>query len=332
VVVGLVGANDSLRPVVERQMEARPIDAVSPGNVVDAADHARAAVAQLRLEGSSAVVGSGVIYRSDGYMLTSAAVVGSAVSVRVTLDNGRELTGRVVGAHAETDVAVVKIEGEGPFPTVVLGSALDLRVGQQAIAIGCPLEMAGAPSVTVGIISALHRSVRRGAGGDKLFDLIQTDTRVPAGWPGGALLDSSGSVVGITTAVGSTPSALGGFGFAIPIDLARQVADQLLTSGRVTMVWLGVQGGDLDWVSASGLEVPGGALVGEVMSGSPADGAGLAPDDVILAMDGIPVTSMDQLVVALRQHRAGDSIRLDVMRDHERLSVTVVLTERPTPA
>ena len=109
------------------------------------------------------------------------------------------------------------------------------------------------------MISALHRSVPRGDGG-MLFDMVQTDARVPTGWPGGALLDSSGSVIGITTSVGTTVAGAGGFGFAVPIDLARSVADQLITTGRVTGVWLGVQGGDLDWVTAAGLEVPGGAL------------------------------------------------------------------------
>ena len=182
VTVGLVGVND-LRPAVERQMEPRPIDAVTTG-VVDVADRARAAVAQVRLAGTSTVVGSGIIFRSDGHMLTSASVVGTAGSVRVRLDSGRELTGRVLGSDPDTDIAVIKIDGDGPFPTAILGTAQDLRVGEQVIAIGCPVELVGGPSVTVGVISALHRSVPRGEGG-MLFDLIQTDARVPTGWPGG---------------------------------------------------------------------------------------------------------------------------------------------------
>jgi len=331
IVVGLVGAN-RIRPVVERRMEPRPIDAVMPGGVVDVADRARAAVAQVRLDGSATVVGSGVIFRSDGHMLTSASVVGSATFLRVMLDSGREVTGRVVGTDPDTDTAVVKLDGDGPFPTAVLGTADDLRVGQQAVAMGWPVGLVGGPSVTVGVISALHRSLRREASGGMLFDMVQTDARVPTGWPGGALLDSSGSVIGITTAVGSTDTGTGGFGFAIPIDLAYTVADQIIATGRVTNVWLGVQGDDLDWVSAAGLQVPGGAMVGEVKTGSPAHRAGLSDHDVILALDGVPVTSMGQLVAALRQHRPGDAVLVDIMRDQQPMSMVVVLVERPPPA
>ena len=344
IVVGLVGANP-IRPIVERQMEPRPIDAVMPGGVVDVADRARAAVAQVRLDGSSTVVGSGVIFRSDGHMLTNASVVGPAMFVRVMLDGGREVTGRVLGSDPDTDTAVVKLDGDGPFPTAVLGTADDLKVGQQAVAMGWPVGLTGGPSVTVGVISALHRSVRRTASGGMLFDMIQTDARVPTGWPGGALLDSAGSVIGITTSMGTIGSATaelaavgtagaenGGFGFAVPIDLAHAVADQIITTGRVTGVWLGVQGGDLDFVSAARLEVPGGAMVGEVKTGSPAHEAGLWDHDVIVALDGAPVTSMGQLVAALRRHRPGDVVRVDIVRDQQPMSIVVVLVERPAPA
>jgi len=331
VAVGLLGTNDRITPAVERLMEPRPIDAVtSPGDVGAGADRTRAAVVQLRADGKPTVVGSGVIFRSDGHMLTVASVVGKAKSVRVTLDSGRELAGRVVGSDPDTDIAVVKIDGDGPFPTAVLGTASDLRVGQQAIAIGCPVELVGGPSVTVGVISALHRSVPRDTDGGMLLDMVQTDARVSTGWPGGALLDSSGSVVGITTAAGQ--NGAGGFGFAIPIDLARSVAEQLITTGRVTGVWLGVQGNDLDWVAAARLDVVGGVMVGQVMSGSPAGRAGLADSDVIVGLDGAPVTSMGQLVVALRRHQPGDVVTLEIMRDDQRMSMAVELVERPTPA
>jgi len=330
VAVGLLGSNEHIRPVVERLMEPRPIDNVSTG-VVDVADRARAAVTQLHLDGSSAVIGSGVIFRSDGHLLTSAAVVGTASSVRVRLDSGRELPGHVVGVDPDTDIAVIKIDGDGPFPTAVMGTARDLRIGQQAIAIGCPVEVMGGPSVAVGVISALHRSVPRGSG-SMLLDMVQTDARVPSGWPGGALLDSSGSVIGIATAAGSTGPGTVGSGFATPIDLARAVADQLIADGRVTTVWLGVKGGDLDGGTAAALDLTGGAVVGEVMGGSPAERIGLAPLDTIVGLDGAAVSSMSQLVVALRQHHPGDVVRLDIVRDHQRMSMVVALTERPTKA
>ncbi|HEX7276512.1 MAG TPA: trypsin-like peptidase domain-containing protein, partial [Acidimicrobiales bacterium] len=280
--------------------------------------------------------GSGFILSPDGYILTNNHVVEGANRVNVVLADKREFEARVIGRDPNTDVAVVKIDGDGPFPTAVLGTANGLRVGEQAIAIGCPVELAGGPSVTVGIISALHRSVPRATGG-MLFDLVQTDTRVPAGWPGGALLDSSGSVVGITTSVGAagttgTGAEGGGFGFAVPIDTARAVADQLITTGRVTTVWLGVKGGDLDGVTATALDLTGGVLVGEVMVGSPAAGVGVSPLDTIVGLDGVAVTSMSQLVIALRQHQPGDTVCLDIVRDHQRMSMAVVLTERPTQA
>ncbi len=334
VTVGLVGTGEQLRPAVERQMEPRPIDAVSTG-VVDVAAQAREAVVQLRLGGTSTVVGSGVIFRSDGHLLTSAAVLGTASWVRVRFDSGREVTGRVLGTDVATDLAVIKLDGSGPFPSAVLGSSGDLRVGEQAVAIGCPIELVGGPSVTVGMISALHRSVPLGGGG-MLFDLIQTDARVPTGWPGGALLDSSGSVIGITTSAGTsagtTATATGGFGFAIPIDQARFVADQIVTTGRVAHVWLGVKGGDVEEATAAALDVTGGAVVGAVMTGSPAEQVGLSPYDTIVAVDGVAVASMDQLVVALRRHRPGDTVHLDIVRDHVPMSMAVVLTERPTSA
>jgi len=331
VAVGLLGTNDQLRPVVERLMEPRPIDSEGPADIAAAADRARAAIVRLRIDGSSTVVGSGVVFRSDGHVLTSASVVAGVATVGVTLDSGREITGRVIGSDPATDTAVVKIDDDGPFPTAVLGTAGDLRVGQQAIAIGCPVELVGGPSVTVGVISALHRSVQ-GADGGMLLDMVQTDARVPTGWPGGALLDSSGSVVGITTSVGTTGTGSGGFGFAIPIDLARSVADQLISAGRVTAVWLGIEGDALDWVAAARLEVPGGVLVEKIMTASPAARAGIEASDVIVSVQAAAVTSMGQLVAALRQHRPGDRVTLDIMRDNRRMSMVVVLVERPVPA
>ncbi len=336
VVVGLMGGNEQISPVVERLMEPRPVEVPATGDVAAVADRARAAVAQIRLDGRPTAAGSGVIFRSDGHLLTTASVVGRATTLRVRLDSGREVTGRVVGTDPETDVAVVKLDGNGPYPTAVLGTSTDLRVGQQTIAIGCPIDLAGVelvggPSVTVGMISALHRSVRLGPDGGTLFDMVQTDARVPTGWPGGALLDSSGSVVGITTSVGTHPSGTssgnssgGGFGFAIPIDLARSVADQLITDGRVTGVWLGVQGG--------GTGVFGGVVVAGVMAGSPAARAGLSADDEIVGVEGVPLSAMDELVVALRRYRPGDSVSVDVIRDQQPMSMVVVLVERPVPA
>lgn len=328
VLVGIIGTDEAI-PVVERQMEPRPIDAVASDDVVDVAAMTRPAVVQLRLESSSTASGSGVIFRSDGHLLTSASVLGTASVVRAVLEGGRELVGRVVGTDPDTDTAVVKLDGEGPFPVAVMGTSSDLRVGQQAIAVGWHGAAPGGASVTVGVISGLHRTIDAGEG-RALFDMVQTDTRVPFGWPGGALVDSAGSVIGITSAAGATLTGSGGFGFSVPIDVAHSVADQLIAHGRVIAVWLGVKGGDLDPRTAAALGLDGGALVGEVKVDSPAQRVGISAQDVIVGIDGVAITTMGQLVVALRRHRPGDTVQLEVVRDGgRRLFLPVVLEERP---
>jgi len=315
--------------VVERQVEPRSPGSNVPGPpVVAIAERSRAAIVQLQVEGDQGGgSGSGVIFRSDGHVLTNAHVVEGASTVKVVLSSGREVGARVVGADSETDSAVVKMEG-GPYPVAALGTAVDLKVGQTAIAIGSPLGLAGGPSVTVGVVSALHRRVRS-HGDTSLVDMIQTDAPIAPGSSGGSLLDGDGHVIGITTAIAVSDVGAEGLGFATPIDLARAVAEQLITSGHVTNVWLGVEGSDLDGVTANDLDIDGGALLGQVKDGSPAKAAGLSTRDVIVAVDGRPVASMGALVVALRMHRPHDKVQLEFVRDkaHRRASVTLV--ERP---
>ena len=298
------------------------------GDVVQIAERVRPAITQLKVEAGRTGSGSGVIFRSDGEVLTNAHVVEGATSVIVVLSNGRELRGQVVGTDADTDVAVVKIEG-GPFPTAELGSAADLKVGQQAIAIGSPLALSGGPSVTVGVVSALHRSVRTRNSTRILIDMVQTDAPIAPGSSGGALLDAGGRVIGITTAVALSDTGNDGFGFATTIDMARSAAEQLVATGKVVAVWLGVEGGDLDGATALDLHVDGGATVEKVKPDSPAERAGIAPRDIIVSMDGRPVTSLTMLVVGVRTHRPGDVVTLDVVRDREHHGMRVTVAERP---
>src|SRR5437667_282746 len=180
------------------------------------------------------------------------------------------------------------------------GSVADLKVGQPAIAIGSPLGLAGGPSVTVGVVSALHRRIEARSG-PPLLDMIQTDAPISPGSSGGALLDADGAVIGITTAVAVSEVGAEGLGFATPIDLARSAAEQLIATGKVVHVWLGVAGTDLDPDTAGDLHIDGGALVGQVVDGSPAAKAGLTARDVIVAVDGKTVTTMGALVVELRR-------------------------------
>jgi len=326
---GLTGGDGRGGRTVERQVMPRtPGSALAGGSVVEIAERSRSAIVQLRVEGDSgSASGSGVIFRSDGHVLTNAHVVEGATTVKVVLSNGREIGGRVIGADGETDSAVVKMDG-GPYQVATLGTAVDLKVGQTAIAIGSPLGLAGGPSVTVGVVSALHRRVRT-QGDSSLVDMIQTDAPIAPGSSGGSLLDGDGDVIGITTAIAVSDVGAEGLGFATPIDLARSVAEQLITSGHVTNVWLGIEGSDLDGTTANELDVDGGALLGQVKEDSPAKKAGLAVRDVIVAVDGRPVVSMGALVVALRGHLPGDKVDIEVVRDkgHHKLSVTLV--ERP---
>jgi S1-C subfamily serine protease len=329
VVAGGLGQRGSER-VIERQ--EMPVQTVSTGatggqSVVDIAQRVRPAITQIRVQGKDGdASGSGVLYRSDGHLLTNFHVIDGADAVKVVIDSGRELTASVIGSDPDNDVAVLKIDG-GPFPVATLGSAADLRVGQPAIAIGSPLGLAGGPSVTVGVVSALHRRLDTRAG-PPLLDMIQTDAPISPGSSGGALLDADGAVIGLTTAVATSDGAQG-LGFATPIDVARSSADQLIAGGKVVHVWLGIEGTDVDPTTAKDMSIEGGALVGRVVKDSPADKGGLQARDVIVAVDNQPVKTMGALVVALRGRSPGNTVSLDVRRGKDQKRMTVSLVERP---
>jgi S1-C subfamily serine protease len=300
--------------------------------VVEIADEVRPAIAKVRVEGAAgASSGSAVLYREDGHLLTNAHVVTGGDHVEVTLADGAAHTARVVGIDEVTDIAVLRIparpDGE-PHPTAVLGTAVDLAVGQPVVAIGSPLGLAGGTSVTTGVVSALGQEVE--AEGTSLLDMVQTDAAISPGSSGGALLDGTGAVIGITTAVAVTEVGLEGAGFATPVDVARSVGEDIITSGRAVHAWIGVQGSDLDRRTAGEIGVEGGARVERVVEASPADDAGVTPSDVIVAIEEEAVDSMSALVIALRERVPGDEIALDVVRDGERREVAVSLVERPS--
>lgn len=276
----------------------------------------RPAIAQLKVAAGGGG-GSGVMVRSDGELLTNAHVVGGNDAVTVVLAGGRELPGRVVGSDPDTDTAVVKVDG-GPYPVAELGNAGDLKVGQPAVAVG-------SAGVTAGVITALHRTAWTGSGSTVLLDMVQTDVAVAPGSSGGALVDAAGRVMGITTSDGTAA----GLGFATPIDIARGAAEQLMAMGTVVPVWLGVEVSDLEGSAATDLQLDGGAVVDKVRTDSPAERAGLTARDVIVGMDGHPVTSLGMLVGAVRTHRPGDVVALDVVRDGQHRAVKVTVGERP---
>ena len=328
IVAGGIGTRGTERVVEREEVPVRTVASTpATGSVVDIAQRVRPAITQIRVEGKQGdASGSGVLFQSDGHVLTNFHVIDGADAVKVVIDSGRELTAKVIGSDPENDVAVLKIDG-GPFPVAALGTAADLHVGQPAIAIGSPLGLAGGPSVTVGVVSALHRRLDT-QNGTPLLDMIQTDAPISPGSSGGALLDSEGAVIGLTTAVATSDGAQG-LGFATPIDIARSSADQLIAGGKVVHVWLGIEGTDVDPTTAKQMSIDGGALIGRVVQGSPADKSGLQTRDVIVGLDNQPVKSMGALVVALRTHRPGDAVSLDIRRGNDQRRMTVSLIERP---
>ena len=328
----LDGGDDRADPAVIRQAVtpvAAPVG--GSGSVVRIAEEVRPAIAEVRVEGDGAASsGSAVLYRDDGHLLTNAHVVADARSIDVSLADGSTHRARLVGSDEHTDIAVLRIpatpDGEA-YPTAVLGTAADLAVGQPVVAIGSPLGLAGGSSVTTGVVSALGREVE--AEGSSLLDMVQTDAAISPGSSGGALLDGTGAVIGITTAVAVSEVGAEGLGFATPVDVARSVAEDIITSGHAVHVWLGVQGSDLDRRSAEDLGVDGGARVEEVVEGSPAAEAGVTPSDVIVQVEDEAVASMSALVIALRQRDPGDAVALEVVRDGDRRQVVVDRVERP---
>ncbi|MEY2476674.1 MAG: hypothetical protein QOG87_1989 [Actinomycetota bacterium] len=316
------------RTVTHRSVEkeaALPVSATLRGNgsnpgIVEIAERVRPAIVQIEVEGAEGTgSGSGVLLRSDGHVLTNHHVIDGADKITVVMADGQERPGKLIGGDPDTDVAVVKVEGAS-HPTATLGSATNLKVGNQAIAIGSPLGLAGGPSLSVGVVSALGRQVDS-RDGPPLLDMIQTDAPIAPGSSGGALLDSTGAVIGITTAIAVSDVGAEGLGFATPIDIARDVAEQLITTGKVVHVWLGIEGEDATSNS--------GALVRKIRADSPAAKAGVKERDVITSVAGKPVTSMSALVVALRTRKPGQVVTISLSRDGKNLTVEATLVERP---
>ncbi|HEX4840897.1 MAG TPA: trypsin-like peptidase domain-containing protein, partial [bacterium] len=272
--------------------------------------------------------GSGVIVSPDGYILTNNHVVEGAQQIRVTLLSGKSYTARLVGADPFSDVAVVKVQPPERLSAAQLGNSGALRVGQLAVAIGNPFGLGH--TVTVGVVSALNRSIEReSAAGPNIENLIQTSAAINPGNSGGALADSAGMIIGINTAI--IPYAQG-IGFAIPIDAARAIMDQLIRSGRVTRPYVGITfGGDIDPGIANQYTLPidHGVLVREVSPGGPAAAAGLQSGDIIVAVDGKRINNWNEFIRELFSKRPGDRVRIEYFRESRRGTAEVTLGQRP---
>ena len=292
-------------------------------------------VAQVMEQGPFGMViprfasGSGVIIDAKGYILTNNHVIQEATSVTVTLDDSRQLDARVIGADRLSDLAVLKVDGE-LFPAADLADVSELRVGDWVIAIGNALALEGGPTVTVGVVSALGRTIDIQPG-IALYDLIQTDAIINPGNSGGPLLNLEGEVVGINTA-GIRGAQVGGIGFAINVDTVMLVAEELIEKGRVQWAFLGVGLNDLDPERAAeaGLGVREGVIVTGVLPEGPADKASIRAGDVIVGIDGEEVSTALELGKMLRLQRSvGEIVNVEVMREGERLTLQVTLGERP---
>jgi Do/DeqQ family serine protease len=270
-------------------------------------------------------LGSGVIISPSGYILTNQHVVEAADEIEVALPDGKRLPAKVVGNDPETDLAVLHIEAES-LPAITLGQAENLRVGDVVLAIGNPLGVG--QTVTMGIVSALHRT---GLRINTFENFIQTDAAINQGNSGGALVDASGSLVGINTAILSQSGGSIGIGFAIPVSTAKQVMEQLIATGAVTRGWVGVELQEVTPELAESFKLgsSAGVLVAGVQRGSPADRAGIKPGDIVVALDGNPVRdpdSMRGLIVALAP---GKQITLKLKRSGGELELPVQVGKRP---
>ncbi len=256
--------------------------------------------------------GSGVLFDSRGLLLTNAHVVEGAEELTVGLSDGRRVKGRVIGTDRLTDLAVVRLEGEGLWPVAVLGNSDRLNVGDWAIAVGNPYGLEN--TVTLGIISNLNRNVSQLGISGKRLDLIQTDAAINPGNSGGPLLNAEGEVIGINTLVRSGPGA--GLGFAIPINRAKAIASELVATGKARHPVIGI---GLSRVPA---ERPGGpalsgAVIRSIQKMGPADQAGLQVDDVITAVDGQAVEGPAAVVSAIERRGVGETVTLQIRRAND---------------
>jgi Do/DeqQ family serine protease len=264
-------------------------------------------------------LGSGFIINPDGYILTNDHVVRDAETIKVKLSNESIYTGRVVGSDQKTDIAVIKIDSKEKLPVAVLGDSDKLQVGQWAIAIGNPFGLDR--TVTVGVISATGRS---NMGIETYEDFIQTDASINPGNSGGPLLNIYGEVIGINTAIVASGQ---GIGFAIPVNMAKHVVEQLIKKGSVSRGWLGVSIQPVtDEIATSfGLKKAAGALVNEVVAGSPAEKAGLRQGDIILTLDGKEIKDVRQLQRAVADTPIGKKVMVRVFRDGKEIQLPLVL-------
>lgn len=283
---------------------------------------------------TQSTLGSGVIIDRKGYILTNEHVISKAEEIKVTLSNGETLDGKLVASAPEYDIALLKVEADD-LPFAPLGDSDSLLVGEWVIAIGSPfgtLLNDPQPTVTVGVVSALHRDVKGDQTGQRIFkDMIQTDAAINPGNSGGPLINSHGEVVGINTFIFSSSGGSIGMGFAIPVDRGKWVLEEMVTYGRVRSIWVGITAVSVTPEIAIGLnlDVKRGVLIENVEENSPALKAGLRPGDLIQMVNGMPVSSVPEANRIIFGSKVGDKLSITVNRKGKQKRFTLELEERP---
>ena len=273
-------------------------------------------------------LGSGVIVSSEGFVLTNNHVIDGADDIQLVLADGRRLRATVRGTDPESDLAVLKTEGDN-LPAITFGSLDRVQVGDAVLALGNPFGFGN--TVTHGIVSALGRNH---LGINRFEDFIQTDAAINPGNSGGALIDAGGNLIGINSAIYSENGGSQGIGFAIPVSLARTVLEQIIRDGEVTRGWLGIEPQELNAQTAAAF-APGsasGVLIRGVLKNGPADRAGLQVRDVVVEIDGRPTHDTAALLAQIASLTPGKQATLTVLRDKKALEVAVTVGRRPKPA
>ncbi|HEY1345028.1 MAG TPA: trypsin-like peptidase domain-containing protein [Streptosporangiaceae bacterium] len=280
--------------------------------------------------------GSGEVIRSGGYILTNNHVISAAASggsVEVLFADGQSAPATITGRDPQTDLAVLHVQTSRQLKVISLGSSSSVKVGQPVVAVGAPLGLSG--TVTSGIVSALDRTVEVPSENDRsalLVSAVQTDASINPGNSGGALVNCEGQLVGVPTAGATVPNSGGGsigLGFAIPVDLAKRIAEEIISTGRVTHTFFGLVTVPIPPAAAEQAGLPEGLFVQAVTPGGPAATAGLRPEDVITKIDGEPATSNIQLQELTLTKKPGDTVSIGYSRNGQSATVTVTLAAQP---
>ena len=272
--------------------------------------------------------GSGIVITADGYILTNHHVAGDAEKLTVTFSDNREYDAELVGSDPRTDIAVIKIDATGLKPATI-GKSDDIEIGEWVLAVGAPLNLKS--TVTAGIVSAVGRDINiiNDPRGLSIEDFIQTDAAINPGNSGGALVNLNGEVIGVNTAIATSNRSFIGYGFAVPIDLAKKVMDDIVAHGKVKRGYIGINLGSVDagTAEAFGLDRPKGVLINAVLPNTPAAKANLKEGDIILSVDGKPVNRPNHLQSLVARKHPGDTVTLAIRRNTENLTVRVSLGE-----